>query len=161
MADINFYLNSKSSVLLYETLEISHSAFSRTYYIVRNNRLGATLGGQFYEYYPFKFEKATTAANLEQNLRVTLGDLGEILSSELANVAADPHGWQEKPIAIVRTFRSDNPMEEAWSSGQLLIKNCTLTREGSAFDIAPPDVVNRRTGMIYNFADYPGLRGFL
>jgi len=166
MADpqIDFYLNSKSQVLQYDTLELSHPQFTQTYRIVRNNRVGAMLGVagvlQQFVYCPFRMERSTVEASLSQSIKITLADLGSIVQTELISVMRN-EGYLIRPTVIVRCYRSDVPMEPIYGPVSLIASDITMTREGSAFTIQPPEVSNKRTGMIYTLEDYPGLRGFL
>jgi hypothetical protein len=166
MADprLDFYLNSKSNIMEYETLQIEHSSFSQVYYLVRNNRLGVVLGinglNQYFQFCPFRLERQSVEASMTQRIKVTLGDLGEIVSSEISNVMS-AEGFLVRPKVTVRCYRSDAPMTPIYGPYQLEAINITMTREGSSFDIVPPDVANRRTGLVYNLKEYPGLRGFV
>jgi hypothetical protein len=166
MADprIDFYLNSKSNILQYETLQLSHPNFSQVYYLVRNNRLGVSLGVngslQMFQFCPFRLERQTVEATFSQRIRVTLGDLGEIVSNEISNVMS-AEGFLTRPKVTVRCYRNDAPMTPIYGPYEMEATNITLTREGSAFDIMPPDVANKRTGLVYELKTYPGLRGFV
>jgi hypothetical protein len=83
-----YFLNSPSNVVRLETIEISHPNFSQIYRIVRNaingvlayNELGL---GYNYAYYPCQIKATSAKDDLDQELEITFGDLGDILPKEL------------------------------------------------------------------------------
>jgi hypothetical protein len=164
-SQIDFYLNSKTNVIQYETLEITHPNFSQTYRIVRNNRLGADLSIDgvnlvHFDYIPFKLERTTTDATMTQSMKVTLGDLGVIIHNEISNLIAN-NGYLTRPSVTVRAYRSDQPMAPIFGPYSLIALDITVTRDGAAFEIQPERLANKRTGMVYDLNTYPGLRGYL
>lgn len=83
-----FFLNSKSSIIQLELLEISHAAFTKTYRIVRNAIAGVTVTledttVQVFDYYPVKIVPTGASDDLDQTLQLTFGDLGQIIPQEL------------------------------------------------------------------------------
>lgn len=83
-----FFLNSSSAVVQFETIEISHPKFSKIYRIVRNaiNGITATLedlSSVTFDYYPLKITPTGSDNDLDQTLQVQFGDLGDILPKEL------------------------------------------------------------------------------
>lgn len=160
-----FFLNSKSSIVQLETFEISHSAFTRTYYIVRNMVSGVTvtledLTTQFFQYYPAAIVPVGSNDDLEQSLKISLGDLGEVLPTELDAVqAAD--AFREKPAVKYRTYRSDELTSILYGPLILEVKNFAFNKEGATFEAKAPSLNIHRTGEIYQFDRFPMLRGFL
>ncbi len=161
----SYFLNSNSSVVRLETLEISHSDFTQTYYVVRNavNGVTVTLENSLqatFEYYPLKIKPVGAADDLDQKLRIDLGDLGEILPAELDAVSS-ALGFTEKPIVKYREYRSDDlsaPMLGPWV---LEVKEFSFNREGSSFEAQAPSLNINRTGELYQIARFPMLRGFI
>jgi hypothetical protein len=83
-----YFLNSPSNVVRLETIEISHPNFTQTYRIVRNaiNGLAAfdeTGLSHNYDYYPCQIKATSAKDDLDQELEITFGDLGDILPKEL------------------------------------------------------------------------------
>ena len=93
-----FFLNAGSNVAELELIEISHPNFTQTYYLVRNAINGVTVtledaSSQAFQYYPLQITALGSGNDLDQALRIQLGDLGEVLPAELAAVyAADGFG---------------------------------------------------------------------
>lgn len=86
-----FFLNSKSSVAQFETLEISHPYFSQTYWVVRNKTTGLTATLEdarviTFDYYPLRIQFLGTRDTLDWGIKVNLGDLGEVIPQEIDNV---------------------------------------------------------------------------
>lgn len=83
-----FFLNSESSIVELETIQITHPNFSKMYRIVRNAVAGltatledATTG--VFDYYPLKITPSGAYGDLDQTLQVSFGDLGELIPQEL------------------------------------------------------------------------------
>src|SRR3990172_2879056 len=96
-----FFLNSKSSVVQLELLEILHPNFTKVYRIVRNAVQGVSAKletgiTEDFAYYPLKVENAGARDDLDQAITVTLGDLGEVLPKELDEIASN-NGFGIKP----------------------------------------------------------------
>jgi len=160
-----FFLNSLSSVVQLETLEITHPNFSQDYFIVRNATNGVTLtledlSSQEFIYYPLKITAVGTRENLDFGVRVDLGDLGEVLPVELDNVATAA-GYGTKPVVKYRTYRSDDLTAPLYSPVTLEIENFSFTRNGCSFEAKAPSLNISSTGETYSLDRFPMLRGFL
>lgn len=163
----NFFLNSKSSVVRLELLTITHSAFSKQYNIVRNATEGVwvTVGSdnptlEFFEYYPLKITLEKVKNDLDYSLQIIFGDLGDIVPSELDLVRA-AEKFDEKPQIIYSVYRSDfldAPMTEP-----VFLEITSFTTDGpnTTFIAKAPSVSLGKTGEIYTFNRFPGLRSFL
>jgi Domain of unknown function (DUF1833) len=91
----SFFLNSSSSVVQLETVDIYHPNFSKRYRVVRNalNGLTATLEDSsvgIFEYYPLKIVPTGSSDDLDQTLSIQFGDLGSILPMEIDRVLVGP-----------------------------------------------------------------------
>lgn len=160
-----FFLNSKSSVVELETLEISHSAFSQTYFIVRNATQGITVqlensDSQFFEYYPLRITPLGSKDDLDQVIGIDLGDLGEIVPTELDRVAA-ANKFDEKPVVKYRAYRSDDLTAPLLGPFVLEISNFAFNDEGCSFEAKAPSLNVNATGEFYKVARFPMLRGFV
>ena len=168
-----FFLNSPSSVVHLETLEISHPSFSQTYWIVRNAVNGITamledgVTNQEFVYYPLHIDVSGASDDLDQTITVNLGDLGEIIPAEIdsyttwaaAQIAAG--SVPSKPAVVYRVYRSDDmsgPIE-----GPFIYEARTnaMKREGSLFTAGAPRLNLNQTGESYRMNRFPMLRGFL
>lgn len=160
-----YFLNSPASSVPYETLEISHPNFTRTYYLVRNAKDGmkATLETSEtvdFEYRPMNFKPAGSSDDLEQSIQCDLGDLGETVPQEV-DAVDDAGGWGIKPSCFWRTFRSDDLSAPIFGPLELEITNFAFTREGASFEAKAPSLNVSRTGERYSTARFPMLRGFM
>ena len=160
-----FFLKSYSSVAQLETFEISHSAFSKTYRIVRNDTRGITARietGQdvIFDYCPVKIQLANDKDDLDQVVKIQLGDLGEIIPRELDRIAQQ-NKFNEKPKVVYRTYQSNDLMNIMNGPIRLEIKDFAFNREGCSFDAKAPSLNLNTTGLIYTFDMFPMLRGLL
>lgn len=165
MSYADFFLNSRSSVVQLELLELSHPAFSKTYRIVRNAVNGITVtledsSVETFDYYPLRIDAASTRENLDQAFTITLGDLGEILPTELDAVASSDD-FATKPVVKYRTYRSDDLSEPLFGPLLLEVDNFAFDREGVTFTAKAPSLNINRTGERYLLERFPMLRGFL
>lgn len=166
MSDLSeYFLSSPANVAYLETLEISHSAFSKTYWIVRNDTQGltATLEDEYteieFEYYPVRIKPSGESDDLDRALSLTFGDLGDVLSTEFNNVKA-ANAFEEKPQVTYRAYRSDD-LTKPLTVVQLEASNFAFSREGSTFDARAPYLNVKKTGEVYSFNRFPMLRGFI
>lgn len=160
-----FFLNSAASVVKLETLEISHPNFTRVYRIVRNAVAGITArietGEEVdFEYLPMRITSTGASDDLDNGVRVDLGDLGEILPVELDRVAASS-GFSVKPVVKYREYRSDDLINVLNGPVVLEVRTFSFKREGSSFEAKAPSLNINKTGELYTFDRFPMLRGFL
>lgn len=160
-----FFLNSLSSVVQLELLEISHPDFSQTYYLVRNATNGVTVTLEDasvieFAYYPLRISPIGSRENLDFGIRVDLGDLGDVLPVELDAVAS-ASGYDVKPTVKYRTYRSDDLTAPLYGPVVLEVESFSFTREGASFEAKAQSLNLNRTGEGYSFDRFPMLRGFL
>ena len=96
---------------------------------------------------------------LDQSFTISLGDLGEILPAELDAVAT-ADGFDEKPVLIYRTYRSDVLTAPLFVI-TLEVESFTFNEQGAVFEAKAPSLNINKTGETYTFARFPMLRGFL
>lgn len=160
-----YFLNSQSNVVQLECLEISHSMFSQTYYIVRNAVGGVTVthedtSSHSYVYYPLRLSLTGPRDDLEHILKVELGDLGDLIPTELDNIRATD-GFNELPAVIYRVYRSDTLTSPLYGPIVLQLKTFGLTSTGAAFEAKAPSLNSNKTGEAYTLPRFPMLRGLL
>lgn len=165
MSYAQFFLNSKSSVVQLELMEISHPNFTKVYRIVRNAVKGITVTLETgaivtFDYYPMRIENNGTKDDLDQSFTITLGDLGEVLPKELDSVAA-AQAFDAKPVVTYRTYRSDDPTRPLFGPVLLEVESFAFNREGSTFTAKAPSLNINKTGELYKLERFPMLRGFL
>ena len=162
---VEYFLNSPSSVVQLDLLEISHPAFTQTYRLVRNAVHGVTVTLETAEeaefvYRPMRIAPLGSGDDLEQALKIDIGDLGEILPTELDAVAAEQM-MSVKPTVVYRTYRSDDLTAPLLGPIRLEISNISFSREGASFEARAPSLNINRTGEVYRLERFPMLRGFL
>lgn len=165
-----FFLNTSSSIIQLELLEISHPSFSQTYRLVRNAINGVTVtledaSSHAFTYYPVKIVPTGNANDLDQTLQVTFGDLGQIVPTEIDRVLLTTSGGLPtsitKPTLIYRTYRSDVLSAPLAGPYRFQVNNIAFTKEGATLQCTAPRLNLNRTGEIYDMARFPMLRGFL
>jgi hypothetical protein len=166
----DFFLNSSAAIGEVDCLEISHSAFSQTHYLVRNYLAGVTVTHEDeteheYTYCPMKLSLQKLREDLDFILNIQLGDVGEILNNEvqaiLAAAETDPEAMAELPQVIYRTYRSDDFSVPLFGPAVLGIKRLGMTAEGSSFDAKAPSLNANGTGEVYSFARFPMLKSMI
>lgn len=160
-----FFLNSKSSIVKLDCIEISHSLFTQTYYVVRNATQGVTVTHEdaaehAYSYYPLRLRLSGPREDLDHVLRIELGDLGEIIPAEMDAIRAGD-GFGEYPVVKYRTYRSDDLANVLDGPLVLEVVNSTFAREGAVFDAKAPSLNVAKTGELYKIARFPMLAGLL
>lgn len=159
-----FFLNTASNIVELELIEISHPNFTQTYYVVRNAINGITVTHEDttsheYTYYPIRIEAGGTSDDLDQTLKVQLGDLGNIIPTELDAIVSAGSSTI-KPILRYRTYRSDDLTAPLYGPLKFEISSISFTKEGSAFEAGAPRLNMSATGEIYSMDRFPMLRGF-
>jgi hypothetical protein len=162
---ISFFLNSKSSVVHLETLEISHPSFSQVYFIVRNavNGLTAMLEDgvteQAFVYYPVQITPSGAEDDLDQILNITFGDLGEMLPQAIDR-AVVAGTMSVKPVVTYRVYRSDDLSGPVDGPFIYEISNISTKKAGATFQATAPKLNLNQTGEAYRMDRFPMLRAF-
>lgn len=160
-----FFLNCPSRIVQLECLEISHGSFTQTYYAVRNATQGVTVTHEdasvhAYTYYPLRLSLSGPRDDLDHVLRVELGDLGELVPTEI-DAVENADTFDELPIVKYRTYRSDDLTAPLYGPLVLELKSFVFTRQGAVFEAKAPSLNVNRTGEIYSLPRFPMLRGLL
>lgn len=161
----DFLLNSASSIVKFETLEISHPSFLNKHYVVRNNTVGLTAKietGQdiFFDYLPMRITENSAQGDLDYALTIEYGDLGENLPVELDRIFQDSSLFVE-PTVIYRSYRSDNLSVPMQGPIELKIKTFSFNQEGSTFEARADRGNSQKTGELYTLDRFPMMRAFL
>jgi hypothetical protein len=165
-----FFLNTSSSIIQLELIEISHPSFSQTYRVVRNAINGVTVTHEdatvhAYTFYPCKIAPTGSANDLEQQLQVGFGDLGQIMPLEIDRVLLMTSGGLPtsviKPTLLYRTYRSDDLTAPLAGPYRFQINNVAFQKEAATLQCTAPRLNLNRTGEVYAMDRFPMLRGFL
>lgn len=166
----DFHLDSVSSVVLLETLEISHSLWPDPIRIVTNHPDGVTVTLEnsqqaFFEFIPLMIQRGNTSDDLDQTLNITVGDLGEIvppLIQKIRDAFSD-----EKPQVIYRSFAFDAASMVLTKQTPIeIIRGLSVAKmnqdyQATTFEAATSGKNSVKTGRTYNFKEYPDLRGLI
>ena len=162
---VAFFLDGKADEALFETLEFSHSNFSKTYRFVRNAASGITatledLSVVTFDYLPMLIKSIGSRDNLDSAYQITFGDVGEVLPTEFDLIAA-ASGFGEKPIIKYRAYKSNDLTSPLY--GPLILEGTSFSfdRQGAQFEASAPSLNINETGESYTTARFPMLRGFL
>jgi hypothetical protein len=159
-----FYLSSAPHIVRLQLLELSHADFSQSYYLVRNNTRGVTVthedaSSHAYTYCPMSIKLLGSGNDLDQVLDITLGDVGDIVATEMANVL-EQGSMATKPSLVYREYRSDDLTAPLYTSSTLQIEAVVLSKEGAAFRAKARSFNATRTGETYRIEKFPTLAAF-
>ncbi len=162
---LGFFLDAPRSVIEFETLEISHPAFSQIYYVVRNRRTGLRARLETgvevdFVYVPMRIRAISQRADLDFGLSVEFGDLGTIIPDEIDRVR-DADALDVRPTVNYRTYRSDNLSTPMFGPLRLEVRSIPRSRDGASFEAGAPSLNLTRTGEVYSTTRFPMLRGYL
>lgn len=161
-----YFLNSRSSVVQLELIEITHPNFTQPYRIVRNARDGVTVDLSPTElavpfiYYPAKVQSLGARDDLDAAIRVDLGDLGEVVPGEVDAVSA-AGGFGTKPQVRYWAFRSDDLTQPIFGPLHLEIVSFGFNDQGASFEARAPALNSNKTGERYTLERFPMLRGLI
>ena len=162
----DFFLNTEPTVYRIETLEISHSDFTQTYYIQYSRPGSVTLtlegggGDQSFTYFPLRIRPNGSSNDLDSGISIQIGDLGQTIPDEIAEVRAQD-GLGEKPLVKYRVYRSDDTSAPAYGPLTFEITGVNSSAEGSSIDARARALNLNRTGERYTIDRFPMLAGFL
>ena len=164
--ETDFFFNSSRAVSRIDGFTISHSSFSRVFYLVRNpnpfrpelplKHEDGTL--HTYQYCPMALKPLASRGDLDYGLSITLGDLGELLPAELDLIlAADTN--LERPAVVYRSWKSDRLDVPMSGAIRLQVDEITMSRDGSTFEAVAPYLNLTKTGSLYTRERFPMLEG--
>lgn len=159
----DFVLLSKSNIVALETIELSHSSFTKKYRFVRNalTDIIITIGNQTLVYTPVPMEisPSTTSDDLDAGFSIRIGDLGEIIRNEIDRIAVT-NRWEEKPLAIYRVYRSDILTNPIVGPVSLECVDWQFDKHGFHFNAQASRLNIVSTGSLYRIERFPMLAGF-
>jgi len=145
-----------------DTLEISHSLFTQTYYLTREPA-GITAfdeNGLEIDFTGANFEPVlnSTKNDLDENFQFTLPDINNYLDDELSRI---PLNNDEKIACIYRGYNSDDL--SAPSYGPIRLEVLSVSQQKGIFTISAgaPQLNWSQTGIIYDYDTFPMLRALL
>lgn len=176
-----YYYTASQVVAEIDLIEIQHPRFNPTVFrLVRNysdQQLSTTdlqglpkrgvivmhegAAGPFeYEYMPLKIERMGSGNDLDQAMRITLGDLGDILPLQLSLVDA-ANSRNIKPILRYRAYRSDDLTQPMTTTPAVMqIDKIAFNKTGCSFEAVAPYLNATRTGIIYDTKRFKTMKAF-
>lgn len=160
-----YYLHSPPGVVELELLEISHPSFTKTYRICGNSTEDVVVtheggAGPFtYTYFPLQIRRLGTQNDLDQSLKIDLGDLGTVLPQEVDSVLS-ANKMLVKPVLKYRTYDHRNLTVPLFGPSVHEITSANFNRSGASFEASPPKLNVTRTGKLYIVEKFPMLIAF-
>ncbi len=161
-----YFLNSRSTIVQLDLMEVSHPNFTKSYRIVRNAPKGITVNlsdaepNISFTYYPVKVESLGARDDLDAAIRVNIGDLGEVVPAEI-DAVAEAGGFMTKPTVRYWTFRSDQLAAPIYGPLHLEVPSISFAEEGASFEARAPALNSSKTGERQTLDRFPPQRGFL
>ncbi len=145
-----------------QTLQISHSALSKTYHLWREPYPGqTTVNGALVDMQPCNIEikLAGSEGHLDQkfDIRLGLADIEDEFREQLDRIPVDT---REKIRIVYREFLSDD-LTAAQATAVLQAESISYTIGAAHISAVSPRLNMSRTGELYTPKDIPMLRGFL
>lgn len=157
-----FLASAPQTVHPVQTLEISHSAMSRTFHLWREPYAGTTsVGGVARAMEPCNIEikLAGSQGHLDQKFDIRLGlvDIEDVFREQLDRI---PVTTAEKIVVIYREFLSDD-LAAPQATVRLQAESISYAKGAASISAVSPRFNITRTGELYAPRDVPMLRGFL
>lgn len=160
-----FLASAPQAVWAIQTLQISHPAMSRVFYLWREPYPGevTTEDGSTVTMLPCNIETklAGSLGHLDQKFDIRLG-LIEVAEQDQFQAEMDrvPLTTKEKVRVVYREYLSDN-LREAQAVAALQAESITYMLGAAGISAVSPRLNVTRTGELYVPRDIPMLRGFL
>jgi hypothetical protein len=157
-----FLASAPQTIWPITTLEISHSAMSRTFHLWREPYAGVTsAGGVAMTMEPCNIEikLAGSEGHLDQKFDIRLGlvDIEDIFREQLDRIPVDT---MEKIRIIYREYLSDD-LDEPQATATLQAESISYAIGAAQISAVSPRLNVSRTGELYSPKEVPMLRGFL
>ena len=158
-----FLASAPQTVHPVQTLQISHSAMSKTYHLWREPYAGTTTieGAVVVAMQPMNIEikLAGSQGHLDQafDIRLDLVDIADEFREQLDRIPVDT---LEKIRIVYREYLSDD-LAAIQATVTLQAESVSYMKGAAAISAVSPRLNMTRTGEIYSQKDIPMLRGFL
>jgi hypothetical protein len=157
-----FLASAPQTIHPIQTLEISHSAMSRTFHLWREPYGGTTsVGGVAMAMTPCNIEikLASSEGNLDQKFSISIStvDPENTLRNELDRI---PVATVEKIRIVYREYLSDD-LTAPQATAILQAEAISYVKGAANITAVSPRLSMLRTGIVYSPRDIPMLRGFL
>ncbi|MBP8285394.1 MAG: hypothetical protein KAX57_00990 [Rhodoferax sp.] len=153
-----FFASAPQTKYVIATLQLSHSAMSKTWRLWREPYVG-TAGGQTMQPANIDIAMAGSPGHLDQkfDIRIGLVDIEDTFRAEMDRI---PINTTEKIVIVIREYLSDN-LSTAVTEGTLQVESISYAKGAASISAVSPRLNITRTGELYSPRDIPMLRGFL
>lgn len=157
-----FLASAPQTIHPIQTLEISHSAMSRSFHLWREPYTGVTIANgvaMAMEPCNVEIKLAGSEGHLDQvfAIRISTVDDSDTLRNELDRI---PVATLEKIKVIYREYLSDD-LTEPQATAVLQAESISYSIGAANISAVSPRLNATRTGELYSLKDVPTLRGFL
>lgn len=157
-----FFASAPQTTRSIDTLEISHSAMTKTYVLWREPYAGQITtesGVRAIEPAPFEVKRAGTPANLDQvfDIRVDTTQIDDDFRTEMDRI---PLNTEELVRCVFREYLSDD-LTDMLSSATLQVESVSYVLGAALLTAVSPRLNRRGSGERYTSRDIPMLRAFL
>lgn len=157
-----FLASAPQTIWTIATLQISHSAMSKTYHLWREPYAGQTfVDGVLVDMEPCNIEikLAGNAGHLDQKFDIRLGlvDIEDEFREQLDRIPVDT---TEKIRIVYREYLSDD-LNAAQATAVLQAESISYALGAASISAVSPRLNMTRTGELYAPKEIPMLRGFL
>lgn len=165
MPDYNYWLSGNPDDVRLLLVEISHPAWSKTYRIVQNHADGVTVQHEDtfsydYEYVPLTIQRGNNSDDLDQEITIGVGDLGEIFPKELDAARASAYS-KIRPRLNYREYNLSDLTKPQVTILDLEVTDYEPKKEGAVFVCRAKQMNLTKTGEVYTLDNTPTLRGFV
>ncbi|MHB8947559.1 MAG: hypothetical protein ACYC4S_00660 [Rhodoferax sp.] len=153
-----FFASAPQTIHPIQTLQISHSAMSKTYHLWREPYAG-TAGGFAMEPINFEIKLAGSPGHLDQkfDIQLCLVDAMDEFRDQMDRI---PVNTLEKIAVVYREYLSDD-LVNAQATATLQVESISYVKGAASLSAVSPRLNVTRTGELYTPKDVPMLRGFL
>ena len=165
MPDYNYWLSGNPDDVRLLCVEVSHPAWSKVYRIVQNHADGITVQHENsvsydYEYVPLTIQRGNNSDDLDQDITIGVGDLGETFPLELDAARASAFA-DVRPTLNYREYNLSDLTNPQLTILGLEVTDYEPKREGAVFVCRAKQMNLTKTGITYNIKDFPTMRGFI
>lgn len=164
MSDLDkFHLDATPSAAMLELIEISHPLWSKPLRYVTNHADGVTVKHEdglvyHYEFMPVQINKGANSDDLDQTLKITVGDLGQVVP-QLLKIIREADNF-ERPSVVYRAYSSNNLDSPLQVVEGYEVEDRSTDHQATTFNAATKRANSTGTGMFYTVDEFPSLRSF-
>lgn len=164
MSDLDkFHLDASPSAAMLELIEISHPLWPQPLRYVTNHADGVTVKHEdglvyHYEFMPVQINKGANSDDLDQTLKITVGDLGQVVP-QLLKIIREADNF-ERPSVVYRAYSSNNLDSPLQVVKGYEVEDRSTDHQATTFNAATKRANSTGTGMFYTVDNFPSLKAF-